>query len=191
MVLNKTNIWNEFLDIMHSNFQDVTFNLWFGKASLYDISDNTITLLVPMPLHKKMFLNNYKDIISDAFYKILGEEKNIERVLEDEIENNIEEEKNVDNKEDINSLRYYNSNLNPNLTFENFVVGDTNKFAHTAALAVAKDPGVQYNPLFIYGKSGLGKTHLMHAIGNYIVNNNSSLKVFILQVMNLEKIILI
>ena len=63
------------------------------------------------------------------------------------------------------------------MRFDNFVVGDTNKFARTAAFAVAQNPGLQYNPLFIYGKSGLGKTHLMHAIGNYIVENNPNLKV--------------
>ena len=64
------------------------------------------------------------------------------------------------------------NNLKPQYTFENFIVGESNKFARTVALAVAEKPGIMYNPLFIYGKSGLGKTHLMHAIGNYIVKNS-------------------
>ena len=73
----------------------------------------------------------------------------------------------------------FESNLNKDLNFDNFVVGDTNKFARTAAFAVAQDPGNQYNPLFIYGKSGLGKTHLMNAIGNYIVENSDKKVLYI------------
>ncbi len=176
MVLNKEEIWSDFLEAMHNNFQEVTFNLWFGKASLYDINDDTVTIMVPMPLHKKMFLNNYYDIITEAFLNITGKERDINCILEDEVEKE-ESKVDVDNNEDINTYKYYENNLNPNLNFDNFVVGDTNKFAHTAALAVAKDPGTQYNPLFIYGKSGLGKTHLMHAIGNYIIEKNPKLRV--------------
>ena len=83
------------------------------------------------------------------------------------IDNNIEPPKNSN----------FESNLIPNYTFDNFVVGDTNKFAKTSALAVAENPGTQWNPLFIYGKSGLGKTHLMHAIGNFITENHPEYKV--------------
>ena len=96
-------------------------------------------------------------------------QKNVENTVE-QVVNNVEV---IDNDEDED----FDTNLNPNLTFENFVVGNSNKFARTAAFAVAEQPGTQYNPLFIYGKSGIGKTHLMHAIGNYIVENNPKLKV--------------
>lgn len=76
---------------------------------------------------------------------------------------------------DVGVPKYHreDANLKPNYTFESFIIGESNKFAYTAALSVAEKPGKAYNPLFLYGKSGLGKTHLMHAIGNYIINNTN------------------
>lgn len=91
----------------------------------------------------------------------------------------MENEENVEVKSENGGIPSYNSmdaNLNPNYTFDSFIKGESNKFAYTASLSVAEKPGKAYNPLFLYGKSGLGKTHLMHAIGNYILNN-SNLKV--------------
>lgn len=181
MDLNNEEIWSNFLEIIKKELHPVSFNTWFGETKLYEISNDKIILQVPMPLHKKMLLTNYYSLISDSFAKISGVERNIECILKEEITDKSEQiidnvlEKNVDKIEVIN--KKFDSNLNKTLNFDNFVVGDTNKFARTAAFAVAQNPGVQYNPLFIYGKSGLGKTHLMHAIGNYINENNQDLKV--------------
>ena len=180
MVLEYDDIWNKFLDIMKKEFNPVTYSTWFGKTKLYKIDQNTITIIVPMHLHKRQFKNVYYDLIYDTFVEITGVERNIEFVLESELEitpENLLEH--VNNNEVINNNDsfVFESNLNPSLNFDNFVVGDTNKFARTASFAVASSPGSQYNPLFIYGKSGLGKTHLMHAIGNYIVEHNPKLKV--------------
>lgn len=182
MELNFDDIWVKVLDIIKKELNPVSFGTWFVDTKIHNITDNKIYLLVPMPLHKRMFLApNYSDLITDAFTTVLGEEKEFECLLEEEINTQVESLVSdvVENKEVINksSNIKHESNLNKTLNFENFVVGDTNKFARTAALAVAQNPGVQYNPLFIYGKSGLGKTHLMHAIGNYITENNSELKV--------------
>lgn len=180
MVLKSDDIWIKVLEIIKKELNPVSFSTWFGETKLYNIDDNKITLQVPMPLHKRMLLSNYYDLISESFFKVTGRERELECLLKDELENNFNKEiddivdkSNVINKES----DYFESNLNKNLNFENFVVGDTNKFARTAAFAVAQNPGIQYNPLFIYGKSGLGKTHLMHAIGNYITENNPKLKV--------------
>ena len=179
-VLNNDDIWLQFLDIIKKDLNPVSFDTWFRETKIYNISNEKITLQVPMSLHKKMLLSNYYDLIYDSFAKVTGIERDIDCVLIDEIkEKKVKKEKNnqqsVDNSQLIH--KEFDNNLNKSLRFDNFVVGDTNKFARTAAFAVAQNPGLQYNPLFIYGKSGLGKTHLMHAIGNYIVKNNPNLKV--------------
>ena len=183
MELNFNDIWLSFLERMQKVFQPVSFHMWFDETKINEITDEKITLIVPMSLHKRMFMSTYYDLISDAFAEITGYQREVDCLLEDEIVNiddkvndfinNYNENSNVINQ----YVEDFESNLNKNLHFDNFVVGDTNKFAKTAALAVAQNPGIQYNPLFIYGKSGLGKTHLMHAIGNYIEENNSNLKV--------------
>lgn len=179
--MNINDIWLSFLEKMKKSFQPVSFNTWFDSTKLHEITDKKIVLVVPMALHKRMFLSSYYDLISDAFAEITGVQRELDCLLEDEVVNEVESVSNTLFDENINVSKehdeYFESNLNKNLTFENFVVGDTNKFARTAALAVAQCPGVQYNPLFIYGKSGLGKTHLMHAVGNYIEENNKDLKV--------------
>ena len=179
--MNFEEIWSKFLEKMEKTFQPVSFHMWFDSTKLHEITDNKVTLIVPMGLHKRMFLSNHYDLISDAFAEITGVQREIDCLLEDEIVPEAQQLSNtlfdtnvpVDNRVE----EKHESNLDKNLLFDNFVVGDTNKFARTAALAVAQNPGVQYNPLFIYGKSGLGKTHLMHAIGNYIEEHNKDLKV--------------
>lgn len=180
MVLNLDDIWVNVLDIIKKELHPVSYSTWFGGTKLYEIKDNVVVLQVPMPLHKRMLLSNYYDLINDSFAKVTGEERKIECLLEEEIINPADKLNNTINVQIpsiIQNNNKFDSNLNKSLNFQNFVVGDTNKFARTAAFAVAQNPGVQYNPLFIYGKSGLGKTHLMHAIGNYIMNNNPDLKV--------------
>ena len=179
MELNTDEIWSDFLEIMHKEFNEVTFNLWFDKVRIYDINDEKITLIVPMPLHKKMFLSNYYSTISNGFYKVTGINRVVDCLLEDEIEKDkqLGLKEIVDNIEDINNSLYFENNLNKDLRFDNFVVGDSNKFAYTASMAVAEKPGQEFNPLFIYGRSGLGKTHLMQAIGNYIVDKNPNFRV--------------
>ena len=178
--MSNNEIWKQFLEIIKKDLNPISFNTWFEDTKLYKIDDETITLEVPMAIHKKMILTNYKDLVSDIFTEITGVEKKIECLLKEEINSKVDKlvndisDETVDNDEDIDN---FESNLKPNLTFDNFVVGDSNKFARTAALAVADNPGATYNPLFIYGKSGLGKTHLMHAIGNHIIQNHPDMKV--------------
>lgn len=181
MGLNFDDIWAKVLEIIKKELNPVSFSTWFNDTKLYEINDKKIILQVPMSLHKKMLLSNYYDLINESFTSVIGEEKEIDCLLQDEINEKVEQLVDVINSsEEVSKdedFTLFESNLDKTLNFDNFVVGDTNKFARTAAFAVAQNPGVQYNPLFIYGKSGLGKTHLMHAIGNYINENNPELKV--------------
>ena len=125
--------------------------------------------LVPMHVHKKFLKENYNDLVEKTFTDITGSIFKFEYFTEDEYENNFT----IDtNNVGIPSNQDFDSNIKPEYTFENYIVGQSNKFARTTALAVAEKPGMMYNPLFIYGSSGLGKTHLMHAIGNYILKNS-------------------
>ena len=180
MELNFDDIWVKVQELIRKELNPVSFNTWFQPTKIHEITKDKIILIVPMPLHKRMFDSTYKELLNNSFANVLEDEKRIECILEDEINNKTEQlvSSVVDNTEVINNTnKSYDTNLNKSLTFENFVVGDTNKFARTAAFAVAESPGTLYNPLFIYGKSGLGKTHLMHAIGNYISEYNKDLRV--------------
>jgi chromosomal replication initiator protein len=125
-----------------------------------------------MALQKKILSDTYKTLFEETFQELTGKTYIINFISQDELEdnenNNEEETLKKEEKTELNSL---NSNLKKEYTFDTFMIGDTNRFAYSSALTVAQNPGKIYNPLFIHGKSGLGKTHLMHAIGNYIVEN--------------------
>ena len=181
MVLNLEETWAKVLELIKKEVASVTFGTWFGEdTKLVDLTDDTIILQVPMIVHKKTLLANYNNLITESFLKVTGKERSLECYLKEELNSQLEDTilKVIDNDSSvIVEEKKFESNLIPNLNFDNFVVGDTNKFAKTSALAVAENPGTQWNPLFIYGKSGLGKTHLMHAIGNYITEHHPNLRV--------------
>ncbi len=163
------NIWNAFLEKIKTSLSPILYETWFENTKLIEINNDKAIIIVPMEVHKKHLRENYWDLISNTFTEITGANFKFEFILEEELENDIIIE--IDEK-GIPSLDNFESNLESRYTFESFISGDSNKFAKTIGLAVAEKPGTMYNPLFIYGNSGLGKTHLMHAIGNYIFNNN-------------------
>ena len=163
------NIWKSFLEKMEQNLTPVLYDMWFSETKLVELNEEYAKILVPMAVHKKHLKENYIDLIESIFTEVTGSIFKFEFVTEDEINN----ESILDIDEiGVPESAIFQSNLDPKYTFESFVSGSSNKFAKASALAVAEQPGSMYNPLFIYGKSGLGKTHLMHAIGNYIKDNS-------------------
>ncbi len=163
-------IWDRFLHKVKNNLAPMLYEAWFADTKLITLDDNKAVVLVPMLIHKKHLKENYNQLIESIFNEVTGSNFIFEYLTEEEVEQRAEKNKIFDEDDD---LEVFQSNLNPKYLFENFVVGESNKFAKTTAIAVAEKPGTMYNPLFIYSNSGLGKTHLMHAIGNYIVQNNN------------------
>lgn len=169
--MNNSQLWNLFLEKVKNEVSSATYDTWFSNTKILQINDNVVSLLVPYHIHKKMLSENYNDMIENIFTEISGSNFKFEYLLEEEINNeNIIKTENIG----VPSISSFESNLKPNYTFDNFIVGESNKFAKLTAFAVAEKPGQMYNPLFIYGNSGLGKTHLMHAIGNYASKNSKS-----------------
>ena len=155
-------------ELLKGEVTGISYNTWIKDLEIASIDNNEIVLLAQNPVHLDMLESRYLDLIQNTFRFITNVDYNIKMVLEDD--------KKSGEEVVIKDLptTYSNSNLNPKYTFDSFVVGDNNRFAHAAALAVAEAPAKAYNPLFLYGGVGLGKTHLMHAIGNEILKNNKN-----------------
>lgn len=173
---NFDSLWSEFLNKIKVEVEPMSFDSWFKDTKLISLKDNVAKVLVPLQVTKKHLQENYDDLIKDIFNDISGSNYTFDYVLQEEIDKNIV----IDtNSYGVPNIEDFDSGLDSKYTFDTFVVGETNKFAYVNALAVAEAPGRMYNPLFIYGNSGLGKTHLMHAIGNYIVKNSNKKVLYI------------
>ena len=169
-------LWQNVLKEIKDELSSLAFDTWFSDVKLVELDNGVATIEVPMSIHKKHLSDNYFELIRLALNKVTGTNFDLEFLLPDEIDNKKrekEKEEETVREEGVPKSFKNQSNLNPKYNFENFIVGSSNKFAQAAALSVAENPGKMYNPLFIYGNSGLGKTHLMHAIGNYIVENSN------------------
>ena len=174
-------LWNEFLSTIKESVSSLSYETWFRDTKLVSLRSNNASIIVPMPVHQKHLVENYKDIIEEKLNSLTGSNFTCEFLLEDEWEvkkNEFSNEESIIKKEsqEVKEIKKVfqdidDANLNKEYTFNNFIVGSSNRFAFTASMAVAEKPGKAYNPLFLYGKSGLGKTHLMHSIGNYILEN--------------------
>ena len=170
--------WEEILQYVKKEHElsDISFDTWLKPLEVYSVEENLIYILVPSEQIGISYLNKkYYLALRVAIAEILGSEYDIKFILPEDAK----KIRSVNNKgpktpEPEVSKR---SNLNPNYTFDTFVVGSNNRFAQSASLAVAESPGEAYNPLYIYGGPGLGKTHLMHSIGHFILKKNPSAKV--------------
>lgn len=177
-------IWASVLEIIKNNTTEISFNTWFKEPLSINKIDKELNIVYLQVNSSRgndfiisVLKNRYISYLQMAFKAVLKDEYRVVLKSSDEYGINVDKsETNTKPKADKKILD--NQKLfNPKFNFDNFVVGSSNKLAHAAALAVAKSPSETYNPLFIYGGSGLGKTHLMHAIGIYLLEHNPSLNV--------------
>lgn len=168
--MNINLLWDKIINEYKKQISEQAYSAFFKNLEPITISKNTLYLFSDSPFLKELIDKNHKDKL-EALSKDLGTPYNINIVLDlDELVGDMEFEMEEDN----------NPTLIKKHTFSNFVIGNSNKFAHAASVAVADSPAQSYNPLFLYGGVGLGKTHLMHAIGNHIVTQNNNAKILYL-----------
>ena len=170
--------WDEILNTVKQEYEisDVSFDTWIRPLEVFAIEGNTLYILVPSEQMALSYISKkYYLPLKVAITEITGTEYEIKFILP-------EQAKSIASSPNKQKKPFYSeaaskSNLNSNYTFDTFVVGSNNRFAHSASLAVAESPGEAYNPLYIYGGPGLGKTHLMHSIGHFILERNPDAKI--------------
>ena len=169
--------WDEILQIVKTehDLSDVSFNTWLKPLTVYEVVDNVVTIIVPSEQVGLNYISKkYKLPLQVTISEVTGMENcDINFILPEDVPKKEE----VSPKAQSQDARCEEAHLNPKYTFDTFVVGSNNKFAQAAALAVAESPGDTYNPLFIYGGAGLGKTHLMHSIAHFIIDHDENSKV--------------
>ncbi|MCI9069552.1 chromosomal replication initiator protein DnaA [Clostridium sp.] len=169
-------LWEKTLNIIKGELTEVSFNTWIKSCEPFCISANTIKISVPNSFTKDILEKRYKDLVINSIEAACSKTYDLEFLIASEVQET-DEKNTVKDDISVTVSDEMSSTLNPKYTFDSFVIGNSNRFAHAASLAVAESPAKAYNPLFIYGGVGLGKTHLMHAIGHYILQNNPNAKV--------------
>ena len=177
MPFDLTNLWNKILEYTKQEVGEQAFENWFTQTSLVSITEDSIVIEVPSNFFKDWIYDHYRDILNIAILKTLGKVLPVKFDIKEWAAKKTTELANqaVPLEKPPHKRPFY---LNPKYTFEGFVVGSSNRFAHAAALAIAEAPAKAYNPLFIYGGVGLGKTHLMQAACHYISEMHGDLKLF-------------
>lgn len=160
------------------NLSDISYHTWVEPLELYNVVNDIVNIIIPSDqAHALNYISSkYKSFFQVTITEMFNHNYDVTFILEKDVKSqDIFESETVSNP--VYSINYESANLNPKYKFDTFVVGSNNKFAHSASLAVAETPGEVYNPLFLYGGPGLGKTHLMHSIGHFILEQNPDKKV--------------
>ncbi len=181
-----TDIWRSVLNEIENTLSKPSYETWVKTTKPLALQNKTLIVEVPNEFTKDWLQNHYRTALSDALQKVSSSEYHIQFITPQNSgfseKNNIEKQvfkkvpgnSNDLDKKNVSGICKW---LNPKYTFDRFVIGGSNRLAHAASLAVAEAPSKAYNPLFIYGGVGLGKTHLMHAIGHYVISHNTCEKV--------------
>ena len=173
-------LWDQTLTIIKAEMSEVSFNTWITSCEPISISNDTIRISVPNSFTQDILEKRYKDLVANSIKSICSKLYKIEFLIASDIksdETSREDTPELKKNKAVLISDELSTTLNPKYTFDSFVIGNSNRFAHAASLAVAESPAKAYNPLFIYGGVGLGKTHLMHAIGHYILDSNPNARV--------------
>jgi len=170
-------IWTQTTDQIRTLLNTETYNLWFSTVQPVSLNQSSITLEVPNEFSEVWLKDNYLELLQDALATASGRKLNIKFTIADSAAP--APAKAARGKKSATAKKVSDGDLvfNPRNTFDTFVVGNNNSFAHAAAMAVAQQPGKAYNPLFLYGGTGLGKTHLLHAVGQHVVSTKKGAKV--------------
>ena len=173
--------WELIKDTLKKEYSlsEISYSTWVAPLTCYDVKGDEVIILIPSDqAHALNYINNkYKSYFQVTISEMMDHTYNISFVLEKDTLNKEENNKENLKSNPVYNINYENANLNPKYKFNTFVVGSNNKFAHSASLAVAESPGEAYNPLYLYGGAGLGKTHLMHSIGHFLLEQNPNTKV--------------
>ncbi len=177
-------IWDKATKVIQEKLNKQNFDTWIKPIKIIELEDKCVRLAVPNKFFKDWLLDNYFPVIKNSLESVVGIELDVEFILSKDKEKKLNSTDATHERDDISktpspvSVRSSNSSpLNINYTFDRFVVGPCNQFAHAASIAVAKQPAKNYNPLFLYGGSGLGKTHLLNAIGLLTASAHPGLQV--------------
>jgi chromosomal replication initiator protein len=182
-------LWKNCLEEIEKQVLPENFNTWFTPTYPCSKNEQSLTIAVPNRFYKKCLTENYLELIKNALEKVSDTKLDVQFEILEKSKEKVspepssredagEEKKEIEVRETPPPVQLYNNGfLNPKYTFDNFVVGPNNQFAHAAGQAVAGNPAHNYNPLFVYGAVGLGKTHLLHAIGNAIIKENPQTRV--------------
>lgn len=168
-----SSMWSRVLDLLKNELTEISYNTWIRTIEPISINSAAIELGVPTDFNKGILESRYTALISNAIRQISSREYTI--IIS--VSSQESSKKRLSSDENVYSEDISNSILNPKYTFDTFVIGNGNRLAHAASVAVSEAPAKAYNPLFLYGGVGLGKTHLMHAIGHYILSQNPASKV--------------
>ena len=156
------------------DLSDISYNTWIKPLNFYNEKNDVVTIMIPSDqAHALNYISSkYKSYFQVTISEMMNHTYDIAFILEKDAE-----DETLSTPGNIYNINHENANLNSKYRFDTFVVGSNNKFAHSASLAAAESPGVAYNPLYLYGGAGLGKTHLMHSIGHFILDQNPDMKV--------------
>ncbi|GLB46100.1 chromosomal replication initiator protein DnaA [Philodulcilactobacillus myokoensis] len=173
--MDQNSLWNQIKEEFKNNVSQTTYSTWIKPVKPVSYSQNRLTLELPSPLHRDYWKAKLADQLVEYAYGITQKDINPDFVLKEEIKPKQETLELSSQKHQQKNHR--KNHLNPDYTFDKFVIGRGNQMAHAAALVVSEDPGKMYNPLFFYGGVGLGKTHLMQAVGNKILKDKPKARV--------------